>query len=138
MAWLLLGVKPCISTVVVMRVVAGLQLNVAVPVGISANWITGRLCPPLGGDEEDVPEEFEHAALIRAPAAARHTAACRSTAITPGHARSLAALRRRSVVPGQCSDIRLRPLDVEFVGAIWGPHVLHGADNRTSTHLVGS
>ena len=29
MAWLLLGVKPCISTVVVMRVVAELQLNVA-------------------------------------------------------------------------------------------------------------
>lgn len=73
MAWLLLGVKPCISTAVVMSLVVGFQLNLAVPVGISANWIAGKLCPPvdgLGGDEDPV-------ALESAPSATKSTAHCK-------------------------------------------------------------
>lgn len=134
MAWLLLGVKPCISTAVVMSLVVGFQVTLAVPVGISANWIVGRLSPAVegpGGDEEGVPVEFEHAPRISAPAAVRHTAACRSTAITPGQAGSLAALRH---------DVHhhTNPCP-EFSVAIsgssrWtsnssGLHVLPGADN---------
>ncbi|MGH3844918.1 MAG: hypothetical protein ACRDS0_26300 [Pseudonocardiaceae bacterium] len=87
MAWLLLGVKPYMSTAAVITFVFGFQLNATVPVGISAKPTGARLCPPADGldadEEEDVPEVpggegLEHPTRTSAPAVARHTPAPRS------------------------------------------------------------
>ncbi|MFD9663107.1 hypothetical protein ACFWAY_16010 [Rhodococcus sp. NPDC059968] len=89
MAWLLLGVKPYMSTVAVISRVFGSQLKVAVPVGMVASVIAGRACPEadsLGADDDaglfDV-DESEQPPRTSTPAAATHAPTLRSIRITP-------------------------------------------------------
>ncbi|WP_297611939.1 hypothetical protein [Nocardia sp.] len=89
MAWLLLGVKPCMSIAAVTSVVVGSQLNTAVPVGVPSSCtadgelfeadVTGGLVDVAVDDVE----EDEQAAAASTPTAALHMIAPRSIGIIP-------------------------------------------------------